>query len=182
MLLILRVCACDGVSSKAPTCLRCIYHHRNLEFLKFNVSLRSKEKVSVRSDHIDYRWLWFISNQKPWIGLKASVSYQSYAPINVKPGRQGMWWGFDCLCRPWSGAFDWSCFPRIEDIWIFPRPTCGYLTAASDERDCDQTYVSRFHASRMHITVWKDLEIMEANENKRKVTGFYFFVFKLCLL
>ena len=30
------------------------------------------------------------------------------APINVKPagGRQGMGWGFDCLCWPWGRAFD----------------------------------------------------------------------------
>ena len=30
-----------------------------------------------------------------------------------------------------------------------------------------------FHASRTRRTVWKDLEIMEANENKPKVSGFY---------
>ena len=34
-----------------------------------------------------------------------------YAPINVKPagervGGQGMGWGFDCLCCPWTRAFD----------------------------------------------------------------------------
>ena len=96
-------------------------------------------------------------------------------------GGQGMGWGFDCLCRPWGGAFDWSCSPRGGDIWIFPRPMWGYLTADSDERDRDRTYVSRFHASRMRLTVWKDLELMEANENKRKVSGFRCFVFKVCL-
>ena len=31
----------------------------------------------------------------------------------------------------------------------------------------------QFHASRTRRTVWKDLEIMEANENKPKVSGFY---------
>ena len=30
------------------------------------------------------------------------------------------------------------------------------------------------HASRTPRTVWKDLEIMEANENKLKVSGFYY--------
>ena len=30
-----------------------------------------------------------------------------------------------------------------------------------------------FHASRTRRTVWKDLEIMEGNENKPKVSGFY---------
>ena len=39
----------------------------------------------------------------------------------------------------------------------------------------------RFHASRMRRTVWKDLEIMEAKGNKRKLSGFYCFVFKFCL-
>ena len=36
------------------------------------------------------------------------VELFSYAPINVKPagGRQGMGWGFDCLCCPWGRAFD----------------------------------------------------------------------------
>ena len=53
-------------------------------------------------------------------------------------------WGFDCLCWPWGRAFDWSCSPRRGDIWIlsFLRPTWRYLTADSDERNWDQTYVS----------------------------------------
>ena len=33
----------------------------------------------------------------------------------------------------------------------------------------------------MRHTVWKDLEIMEANENKRKLSVFHCFVFKLRL-
>ena len=103
------------------------------------------------------------------------------APINVMPaggGRQGMGWGFDCLCCPWGRAFDWSCSPGGRDIWIFLRPTWRYLTADSDEKDWDRTYVSRFHASRMRHTVWKDQEVMEANENKRRLNGFHCFVFK----
>ena len=70
-------------------------------------------------------------------------------------GRQGMGWEFDCLCWPWGGAFDWSCSPRGGDIWIFLRPTWRFLTADSDEKDLDRTYVSRLHASRMRHTVWK---------------------------
>ena len=31
----------------------------------------------------------------------------------------------------------------------------------------------QFHASRTRRTVWKYLEIMEANENKPEVSGFY---------
>ena len=44
-------------------------------------------------------------------------------------------------------------------------------------------YVSHFHASRMRCTVWKYLEIVEANENKRKLGGskFHCFVFKFSL-
>ena len=90
--------------------------------------------------------------------------------------------------RAWSGdlivfvgrgrAFDWSCSPRIGDIWIFLRPTWRYLTADSDEKDWDRTYVSHSHTSRMRRTVWKDLEIMEANKSKRKLGGFHCFVFK----
>ena len=96
-------------------------------------------------------------------------------------GRQGMGWGFDCLCWPWGRAFDWSCSPRGGDIWIFLRPTWRYLTADSDEKDWDRTYVSRFHASRMRRTVWKDQEVKEANENKRRLSAFHCFVFKFPL-
>ena len=53
-----------------------------------------------------------------------------------------MGWGSDCLCWPWGRAFDWSCSPRGGDIWIFLRPTWRYLTADSDEKDWDRTYVS----------------------------------------
>ena len=93
-------------------------------------------------------------------------------------GRQGMGWGFDCLCWPWGRAFDWSCSPKGGDIWIFLRPKWRYLTADSDKQDWDRTYVSRFHAPRITRTVWKDLEIMEANRNKRELSGFHCFVFK----
>ena len=88
-----------------------------------------------------------------------------YAPINVMPagGRQGMGWGFVCLCWPWGRAFDWSCSLRGGDIWIFLRPTWRYLTADSDEKDWDRTYISLFQALRMRHTVWKHLEVVEAN-------------------
>ena len=93
-------------------------------------------------------------------------------------GRQGMEWGFDCLCWPWGRAFDWSCSPRGGDISIFLRPTWRYLTTDSDKKDWDRTYVSHSHSSRMRHTVWKDLEIMEANKSKRKLGGFHCFVSK----
>ena len=93
----------------------------------------------------------------------------------------GMGRGFDCVCWPWVRALDWSCSPRGGDVWIFLRPTWRYLTVDSDEKDWDRTYVSRFHASRMRRTVWKDQEVMEANENKRRLSGFHCFVFKFRL-
>ena len=39
------------------------------------------------------------------------VGHLYNAPINVMPaggggGRQGMGWGFDCVCCPWGRAFD----------------------------------------------------------------------------
>ena len=33
--------------------------------------------------------------------------------------RQGMGWGFDCLCWPWGRAFDRYCSLGEGDIWIF---------------------------------------------------------------
>ena len=59
----------------------------------------------------------------------------TYAPINVKPagGRQGMGWGFDCLCWSWGRAFDQSCSPGGGDIWIFLRPTSH---RRADRFDC----------------------------------------------
>ena len=89
--------------------------------------------------------------------LISCQTFDAYAPINVKPagGRQGIAWGFDRLCWPWGRVFDWSCSPRGGDIWIFLRPTWRFLTADSDEKDLDRTYVSRLHASRMRNTVWK---------------------------
>ena len=85
--------------------------------------------------------------------------------MKFRLGRLGMGWGFHCLCWPWSRAFEWSCSPREGNIWIFLCPTWRYLTADSDEKDWDRIYTSHFHASRMCRTVWKDLEIMKANEN-----------------
>ena len=92
--------------------------------------------------------------------------------------------GLTAMCSlGWGNlvAFDWSCSPRGGDIWIFLRPTSRYLTADSDKKDWDRTYVSRFHASPMRHTVWKDQEVMEANENKRRLSGFHCFVLKFRL-
>ena len=129
------------------------------------------------------RWLnWNKSRVWAWCYFAFPVqslwrlcTYQCYAG----GGWEG--WEFDCLCWPWGRAFDWFCSPRGGDIWIFLLPTWKYLTADSDEKDWDRTYVSHFHASRMRRMVWKDLEIMEANENKRNLGGFPCFVVKFRL-
>ena len=70
---------------------------------------------------------------------------------------------------------------RGGDIWIFLLPTWRYLTADLDEKDWVRIYVLHFHASRIRRTVWKDLEITKANENKRKLSGFHCFAFKFHL-
>ena len=121
------------------------------------------------------------------IKLVILLVHSGYAPINGMPmgrggGRQGMGWGFDCLCWPWGRAFDWSCSPRGGDIWIFLRPTSRYLTDDSDEKDWDRTYVS-FPTSTLHACAVRSvkMEIMEANENKRKLGGFHCFVSKFRL-
>ena len=47
-----------------------------------------------------------------WIPPDSNIIRIGYVPINVKPaeggggGRQGMGWGFDCLCWPGGRAFD----------------------------------------------------------------------------
>ena len=126
--------------------------------------------------------IWYpISDLKPWSPASVTSCYGTYTVVGVMHLSMGMGWGFDCLCWPWGRAFHWSCSPRGGDIWIFLRPTWRYLTADSDEKDWDRTYVSRFHASRMRRTVWKDQEVMEANENKRRLSGFHCFVFKFRL-
>ena len=68
-----------------------------------------------------------------------------------------------------EGIFE-SFFARCGDIWL-----------QTHTKKTETEYVSCFHASHMRRTVWKDLEIMEENENKRKLSGFHCFVFKLHL-
>ena len=88
-----------------------------------------------------------------------------------------MGWGFDCLCWPWGRAFDRSCSLGRGNIWIFLRPTWDrrgdtWLPTRTKETETENRF-PLFHASRTRRTVWKSLEIMEANENKPKVSGFH---------
>ena len=87
-----------------------------------------------------------------------------------------MGWGFDCPYWPWDRAFDQSCSPGGADILIFLRPMWdrhGDDCRLGRKRVRPNNMFPHFHASRTRRTVWKDLEIMEANENKPKVSGFY---------
>ena len=74
------------------------------------------------------------------------------------------------LVFPGEGIFEFF-FARRGDILL---PTRTKKTEA-------EHMFPRFHASRMRRTVWKNPEIMEANGNKRKLSGFYCFVFKFRL-
>ena len=65
----------------------------------------------------------------------------------IRGGRQGMGWGFDCLCWTWGRAFNQFFFFPGEGIYesFFARHGTDVgmdLTADSDERDWDRTYVS----------------------------------------
>ena len=53
-------------------------------------------------------------------------------------------------------------------------PTWGRICQPTWTKETETEHMfPHFHASRTRRTVWKDLEIMEANENKPKVSGFY---------
>ena len=136
-----------------------------------------------------FSWMWTISHRDIFSSCCKikSVLFNSYAPINVTPagrgGGAGRAWGGDLivfvgngvghltdLVLPGEGIFE-SFFARCGDIWL---PTRTKKTETEHN-------LPLFHASHMRHTVWKDLEIMEANENKRKPSGFNCFVFKFCL-
>ena len=146
----------------------------------FKCSVRSYGNASWVNKSIDV--------PKSNLNHKHHVYYLMHLSFNVMPAGRGRGGGgracggdLIVFVTPGDRAFDWSCSPRGGDIWIFLRPTWRYLTADSDEKDWHRAYVSRFHASRMHRTVWKDQEVMEANENKQRLSGFHCFIFKFCL-
>ena len=76
---------------------------------------------------------------------------------------QGMGWGFDYLCWPYLNL-------SLPDM----GPTWGWIWLPTRTKETETEHMfPHFHASRTRRKVWKDLEIMEANENKPKVSGFY---------
>ena len=99
--------------------------------------------------------------------------------------RGGGGWGEG---RSRGKAFDCLCWPLGQGLLlILFSQGRGYLNLSSHDVEIFDCRLGRkkkrpnFHASRMRRTVWKDLEIMEANENKRKLGGFHCFVFKFRL-
>ena len=67
-------------------------------------------------------------------------------------------------------------------IFVIIVNTCGDILLPTRTKKTEAEHMfPRFHASRMRRTVWKNPEIMEANGNKRKLSGFYCFVFKFRL-
>ena len=145
------------------------------------IRLRSSSNI-VGATHAHYAWFTKSYGLYPsQYALQVPTLLEAVASVCAPVPTRTQGWGFVCLCCPWGRAFDWSCSPGGGDIWIFLRPTWRYLTADLGEKDWDGTSVSHFHASRMRRTVWKDQEVMEANENKRRLSGFHCFVFKFRL-
>ena len=60
------------------------------------------------------------------------------------------------------------------DLIVFVAPGVGHLTNLDlPGENISSPNMGHGTASRTRRMVWKDLEIMEANENKPKVSGFY---------
>ena len=95
----------------------------------------------------------------------------------MRGGGGGSAWGGDLIVFVGPGV--WLLTDLVVagvgggDVWIFLRPTWRYLTADSDEKDWDWTLcflLPRF----MHVPHGlENLEIIEANGNKRKLSGFH---------
>ena len=76
-------------------------------------------------------------------------------------------------------AFDWSCSPR-EGVFVRRGDIC--LPTRTKKTETEQVIpASTLHACAVYGPEIKDLEIMVANENKRKLTGIHCFVFKFLL-
>ena len=97
----------------------------------------------------------------------------------------GRAWGGDLIVfvGPGVGHLTDLVLPREGIFESFFARRGEFSSADSDEKDWDRTYVSLFPTSTLHAapTVWIDLEITKANENKRKLGGFNCFVFKFRL-
>ena len=108
------------------------------------------------------------------------IDRASYAPINVKPAEGeaghgvGVWLSllalglgiWPILFSPGRGYLNLSS-PDVGSTW-------GWIWLPTRTKETETEHMfPHFHASRTRRTVWKDLEIMEANENKPKVSGFY---------
>ena len=108
----------------------------------------------------------------PWWGSGYFLELHN-APINIMSRVRA--WGGDLIVfvGPGGRAYLNLSSPDVE---IFD---CRLRQKRLRPKICFP--LPRFHASRMRRTVWKDLEIMEANRNKQKLSGFHCFVFKFRL-
>ena len=90
-----------------------------------------------------------------------------------------MGWGFDCLFWPWGRAFGRSCSPRGGDINLnLSSPNVEIFDCRLGRKRLRPNICFPLPRFTQRRTVWKDLEITEANRNKRKLRGFHCFVFK----
>ena len=93
--------------------------------------------------------------------------------------------------RAWGGDLIVFVGPGVGYLTALFSQGRGYLNLSSPDVEIFDCRLGRkrlrpnicfpLHASRMPRTVWKDLEIMEANGNKRKLSGCHCFVFKFRL-
>ena len=146
------------------------YHSKPHDYLSFHLSLFFHRRPKRCESSLDFEFIrecMKINKIRP------------NAPINVKPAGEGEETGHGVGGgdRAWGRAFDQSYSPEGEDIWIFLPPTWDQRGDGFDSRlgwkRLRPNMFPHFHASRTRRTVWKDLEIMDANENKPKVSRFY---------
>ena len=101
------------------------------------------------------------------------------APINVKPaeegggggGGEGRACGGDLIVFVGPGVGHLlDLVLQGEGIFQSFLVRCGDIRLLTRTKETVTEHVSRFHASHMRLTVWKDLEIMEASAGQREQT------------
>ena len=102
----------------------------------------------------------------------------SNAPINVMPA-----WGGGGGGRAWGGDLIVFVDPEVGHLidLLLPGEDLNLSSLDMEIFDCRlgrKRLRPNICFPRIRRTVWKDLEIMEANKNKRKLGGFHSFVFK----
>ena len=95
-------------------------------------------------------------------------------------GRQGMGWGFDCLCWPWDRAFDWPCSPREAVYSILSSPDVEIFLTGFDcqlgrKRLRPNICFPKCYPSLNYLTL-----VMQ-QRNIKKISDGYLEIFFLCL-